>query len=154
MARTQLLQELSQMRFEETCGGWQARRLARAVAGGPSGGPDARRRLTTGGNLAGTVAIRRRTASLSEANEAGYASAAAETTMSDATIERNPDILGGTAVFAGTRVPVRILMEHLEAGDRLDEFLDDYPSVSREQAIAVLEMAKVILAGGRDEAAA
>lgn len=74
--------------------------------------------------------------------------------MGDSTIERNPEILGGTAVFAGTRVPVRILMEHLEAGDRLDEFLDDYPSVSRDQAVAVLEMAKVILAGGRDEAAA
>ena len=51
--------------------------------------------------------------------------------MTDALIDRNPNILGGTPVFAGTRVPVRILMEHLEAGDRLDEFLDDYPTVSR-----------------------
>jgi len=59
--------------------------------------------------------------------------------MTDKLIDRNPDILGGTPVFAGTRVPVRILMEHLEAGDRLDEFLDDYPTVSRDQAIAVLE---------------
>ena len=48
-------------------------------------------------------------------------------TMTDKLIERNPDILGGTPVFAGTRVPVRILMEHLEAGDRLDDFLTDYP---------------------------
>lgn len=48
--------------------------------------------------------------------------------MTDALIDRNPNILGGTPVFAGTRVPVRILMEHLEAGDRLDEFLDDYPN--------------------------
>lgn len=54
-------------------------------------------------------------------------------------IDRNPGILGGTPVFTGTRVPVRILMEHLEAGDRLDEFLDDYPTVRREQAVALLE---------------
>lgn len=49
--------------------------------------------------------------------------------MSDQLIERNPKILCGTPVFSGTRVPVRILMEHLEAGDRLDDFLDDYPTV-------------------------
>ena len=61
--------------------------------------------------------------------------------MADRLIDRNPDILGGTPVFAGTRVPVRILMEHLEAGDSLDEFLEDFPSVSRQQAIAVLERA-------------
>ncbi len=54
-------------------------------------------------------------------------------------IDRNPGILGGAPVFRGTRVPVRILMEHLEAGDRLDEFLDDYPTVKKEQAIALLE---------------
>ena len=69
-------------------------------------------------------------------------------------IDRNPAILGGTPVFAGTRVPVRILIEHLEAGDRLDEFLNDYPSVSRGQVVAVLEKAKVILAGDGNEAAA
>ena len=57
-------------------------------------------------------------------------------------------------MFAGTRVPVRILMEHLEAGDRLDDFLDDYPSVSRDQAVALLEEAKVMLGGGRNEAVA
>lgn len=61
--------------------------------------------------------------------------------MTDELIERNPDILGGTPVFAGTRVPVRILIENLEAGDSLDEFLEDFPSVSRRQAIAVLEQA-------------
>ena len=54
-------------------------------------------------------------------------------------IDRNPGILGGTPVFTGTRVPVRILMEHLEAGDRLDEFLDNYPTVMRERAVALLE---------------
>lgn len=65
--------------------------------------------------------------------------------MTNNLINKNPDILGGTPVFAGTRVPVRILMEHLEAGDRLDEFLDDFPTVSRAQAIAVLERATEIL---------
>ena len=54
-------------------------------------------------------------------------------------IDRNPDILGGTPVFSGTRVPVRILIEHVEAGDRLDDFLKDYPTVSREQAVELLE---------------
>lgn len=74
--------------------------------------------------------------------------------MADKLIDRNPDILGGTPVFSGTRVPVRILMEHLEAGDRLDEFLEDYPTVTRDQAIAVLECAKAILVGRVDEATA
>ena len=59
--------------------------------------------------------------------------------MTEELIDRNPDILGGTPVFSGTRVPVRILMEHLEAGDRLDDFLDDYPTVTREQAAGLLE---------------
>ena len=74
--------------------------------------------------------------------------------MNATPIDRNPEILGGTPVFAGTRVPVRILMEHLEAGDRLDDFLDDFPSVSRDQAVAVLERAKMMLAGEHGEAAA
>ena len=64
--------------------------------------------------------------------------------MNDAPIVRNPDILGGTPVFAHTRVPMRILMEYLEAGDRLDDFLQDFPSVSREQAVAVLAKATCI----------
>ena len=55
------------------------------------------------------------------------------------------DILGGTPVFAGTRVPVRILFEHLEAGDPLDVFLGDFPSVSRELAVQVLEAARSAL---------
>ena len=69
-------------------------------------------------------------------------------------ISRNPDILGGTPVFSGTRVPVRILIEHLVAGDRLDDFLDSYPTVSRVQAIEVLETAKAKLIGKADEAVA
>ena len=75
-------------------------------------------------------------------------------TMTDTLIDRNPEILGGTPVFAGTRVPVRILIEHLEAGDRLDDFLVDYPTVSRRQAVAVLERATTMLVSGGDEAAA
>lgn len=57
----------------------------------------------------------------------------------------DPDILGGTPVFIGTRVPVRIIFEHLEAGDSLEVFLQDFPSVSRELAIQVLEDAKMAL---------
>jgi uncharacterized protein (DUF433 family) len=57
-------------------------------------------------------------------------------------ITSNPDRLGGTPVFAGTRVPVQTLFEYVEAGHPLDQFLDDYPSVTREHAIGVLEIAK------------
>jgi uncharacterized protein (DUF433 family) len=60
-------------------------------------------------------------------------------------VTTDPDVLGGTPVFVGTRVPVRILFEHLEAGDTLDLFLEDFPSVSRELAVAVLEGAHVAL---------
>ena len=72
--------------------------------------------------------------------------------MNNRAISRNPDILGGTPVFSGTRVPIRILIEHLEAGDRLDDFLDSYPTVSRDQAIEVLKTAKMALTGEPDEA--
>ena len=65
--------------------------------------------------------------------------------MANEAIVRDPGILGGTPVFRGTRVPVRILIEHLEAGDRLDDFLESYPTVSRSQAVDVLERAKVAL---------
>ena len=74
--------------------------------------------------------------------------------MADKVIDRRVDVLGGTPVFSGTRVPVRILIEYLEAGDRLDDFLDNFPTVSRSQAIEVLERAKATLAGGSGEAAA
>ena len=62
--------------------------------------------------------------------------------MTDRVIDTNAEILGGTPVFAGTRVPVRILIEHLAAGDRLDDFLENYPTVSRNQAIEVLRRAE------------
>ena len=61
-------------------------------------------------------------------------------------VHRDPEILGGTPVFVGTRVPVRILFEYLEAGDSLEVFLDQFPSVRREQAIAALELAREVLA--------
>ena len=57
----------------------------------------------------------------------------------------DPEIVGGTPVFIGTRVPVRILFEHLEAGDSLEVFIEDFPSVSRELAIQVLEDARLEL---------
>lgn len=60
-------------------------------------------------------------------------------------ITASPDRLSGTPVFAGTRVPVQTLIEHLEAGDTLDAFLADFPSVTREHAVAVLELAKSAL---------
>ena len=60
-------------------------------------------------------------------------------------ITSSPDRLSGTPVFAGTRVPVRTLLDYLEGGDSLDDFLLDFPSVSREHAVAVLEAAKSAL---------
>lgn len=60
-------------------------------------------------------------------------------------VHSNPNILGGTPVFVGTRVPLKALMDYLEAGDSLDVFLDHFPTVSREQAIAALELARMII---------
>jgi uncharacterized protein (DUF433 family) len=60
-------------------------------------------------------------------------------------IVSDPEILGGTPCFRGTRVPVDSLIDYLEAGDNLDEFLDNFPSVSREAAVAALEEAKALL---------
>lgn len=57
-------------------------------------------------------------------------------------VESSADILGGAPVFIGTRVPVRSLFDYLEAGDTLDEFLNQFPSVKREQAVAVLGVAR------------
>ena len=55
-------------------------------------------------------------------------------------VSRNPKVMNGVLVFAGTRVPVEILIQHLAAGDSLNQFLDDFPTVSREQAVAYLKM--------------
>lgn len=63
----------------------------------------------------------------------------------EAVIRRDPKILGGTPVFAGTRVPVQALLDYLQGGHPLDEFLDHFPTVTREQAVAVLALAKEAL---------
>ena len=66
--------------------------------------------------------------------------------MSDArVIHRDPEILGGTPVFVGTRVPVQALFDYLEGQQSLDEFLDDFPTVTRGQAVAVLEQARELV---------
>lgn len=69
-------------------------------------------------------------------------------------ISRSDEILGGTPVFAGTRVPVQTLFDYLEGGDTLDEFLDDFPAVSREHAVKVLEQMKEAFLAREYESAA
>jgi len=63
----------------------------------------------------------------------------------DSVIQRDPDILSGLPVFKGTRVPFQTLLDYLEAGDPLDEFLRDFPTVTKEQTILALEEAKEAL---------
>jgi uncharacterized protein (DUF433 family) len=60
-------------------------------------------------------------------------------------VHSDPEIMGGTPVFVGTRVPFQTLLDYLEAGDPLDAFLEDFPTVSREQAVGALEQAKEAL---------
>jgi uncharacterized protein (DUF433 family) len=60
-------------------------------------------------------------------------------------IVKDPDILGGAAVFQGTRVPFQALLDYLEGGQTLDEFLDDFPTVTRESAIHALDLASSLL---------
>jgi len=59
--------------------------------------------------------------------------------MSSPTVSRSQDIMGGAAVFTGTRVPIETLFDYLEAGESIDEFLEGFPSVSRDQVVALLE---------------
>ncbi|MGH9441793.1 MAG: DUF433 domain-containing protein [Thermoanaerobaculia bacterium] len=66
----------------------------------------------------------------------------------DSVVVSSPDVLGGVPVFRGTRVPVKNLIDYLEAGETLDQFLDGFPTVSREQAVAALEIARESLAAG------
>ncbi len=63
-------------------------------------------------------------------------------------IHADPEVLGGVPVFVGTRVPLRNLIDFLEAGDSIDDFLDSFPSVTREQAVAALELACEVLTSG------
>lgn len=65
--------------------------------------------------------------------------------MAQPVIHCDPEIQGGVPVFYGTRVPVKNLFDYLEAGDSLDRFLDSFPSVSKDQAVAALEMAREAL---------
>jgi uncharacterized protein (DUF433 family) len=62
--------------------------------------------------------------------------------MKKPVISRSPAVMGGTPVFSGTRVPVQTLLDYLEAGDSIDDFLAGFPSVKREQVIDFLEQAK------------
>jgi len=57
-------------------------------------------------------------------------------------VVRDPDVLGGTPVFRGTRVPLQALLDYIEGGQTIDEFLDDFPTVTRNSAVAALELAK------------
>jgi uncharacterized protein (DUF433 family) len=66
-------------------------------------------------------------------------------TANAAVVVRDPEILSGMPVFAGTRVPAKNLLDYLEHGRSIDEFLDDFPTVRREQVIAALEEAKELL---------
>ena len=68
--------------------------------------------------------------------------------MSSGVITRNSEVLGGEPVFAGTRVPVKSLFDHLEAGDSIEDFLDGFPSVRREQIITLLEEMKAQMFAG------
>jgi uncharacterized protein (DUF433 family) len=62
-------------------------------------------------------------------------------------ITRDPEVLGGAPVFRGTRVPFQALLDYLEGGQTLDDFLDDFPTVSRETAVHALEHAKSLVVG-------
>jgi uncharacterized protein (DUF433 family) len=62
-------------------------------------------------------------------------------------IVKDPELLGGTAVFRGTRVPFQALLDYLEGGQTLDEFFDDFPTVTRAAAISALELAKSLVVG-------
>ena len=62
--------------------------------------------------------------------------------MKQTVIHRDPDMQGGVPEFVGTRVPLKNLFDCLEAGESLDQFLEDYPSVTREQAVTALELAR------------
>jgi uncharacterized protein (DUF433 family) len=62
--------------------------------------------------------------------------------MKQAVVSRNPEVMGGAPVFPGTRVPVQTLLDYIEAGETIDDFLEGFPSVTRGQVIAFLEEAK------------
>lgn len=65
--------------------------------------------------------------------------------MKDSVVSSSPEVMGGTPVFAGTRVPLETFIEYLEGGESIDDFLEGFPSVTREQAVAFLEETKAKL---------
>lgn len=67
-------------------------------------------------------------------------------------IHADPDILGGTAVFVGTRVPAATLLDYLEGGESIEDFLEDFPTVTRDQAVAALELAKQMITANANPA--
>lgn len=71
--------------------------------------------------------------------------------MTNSIVYKSPDIISGTAVFYGTRVPIQNLIDYLVGGNTIDEFLDDLPTVSREQVMAFLESATELLVARTDE---
>ena len=73
--------------------------------------------------------------------------------MKDVVVNIDPEIMGGTPCFRGTRVPVQTLLDYIEGGETLDRFLDGFPGVSREQAIAFLEQGKDLVIGNVEKAA-
>jgi uncharacterized protein (DUF433 family) len=68
--------------------------------------------------------------------------------MDEPIVTSSPDVLSGAAVFAGTRVPIHTLVEYLTAGDTIDEFLEGFPTVSRDQVLAFLAQAEALLSAG------
>lgn len=68
-------------------------------------------------------------------------------------IHRDPDIMGGTPVFVGTRVPAQTLLDYLEGGESIDAFLEDFPSVTRAQAVAMLDAGAALLVAQTADAA-
>ena len=62
--------------------------------------------------------------------------------MTQAIVSRDPDVMGGAPVFAGTRVPVQTLLDYLEGGESIDDFLEGFPTVTRQQVVAFLEETK------------
>lgn len=70
----------------------------------------------------------------------------------DSVVQVDPEVLGGTPVFRGTRVPVKNLLDYLAAGDTLEQFLDDFPTVERHQVVALLELARDLLIAGAHSA--
>jgi len=86
---------------------------------------------------------------VSNVNPLFYESAVAPKMNRSEVFHTHPEIMSGTPVFKGTRVPVRTLIDHLAAGVSLEEFLLDFPTVSREQAVSFLKLSEEALAGAK-----